>query len=69
MYLDLDLDKPSDVELEYINMSGQVVKTSQHKKIGSQPIEEDIRTIRTGSYIIKITTKDGFYTTKVMVIK
>lgn len=32
MYLDLDLDKPSDVELEYINMSGQVVKTSHHKK-------------------------------------
>lgn len=69
MYLDLDLNEPSDVELEYVNMGGQVVKTSKHQNISSQPIEEDVQTIQTGSYIIKVITKDGVKTTKIMVIK
>jgi|GEM_PF-897726 len=69
MYLNLDLNEPSDVELEYINMGGQVVKTSKHQNISSQPIEEDVQTIQTGSYIIKVITKDGVKTTKIMVIK
>jgi hypothetical protein len=69
LYMNLDLEEPSDVELEYIDMSGQVVKTSEHKNIRKQTIEENVRTIQTGSYIIKVTTKDGIKTTKVMVIK
>lgn len=69
MYIDMDLEEPSDVQLEYINMGGQVVKTSEHKNIRSQTIEENVQTIQTGSYIIKVTTKNGVKTTKVMVIK
>jgi len=69
MYIDMDLEEPSDVQLEYIDMSGQVVKTSEHKNVRSQTIEENVQTIQTGSYIIKLTTKNGIKTTKVMVIK
>ncbi|NBB88216.1 MAG: T9SS type A sorting domain-containing protein [Bacteroidetes bacterium] len=67
--MNLDLNNPSDVELKYINMSGQVVKTSRHKNISKQTIQENISTISAGSYIIRVSSMEGIKTAKVIVIK
>jgi|SRR6056297_2753302 len=69
LFLDMDLNKPSDIAIEYINLSGQRIKTSQHKHVYKQLVSEDLSNMPTGSYIIKVTTEEGVKSAKVMVIK
>jgi hypothetical protein len=59
LYINLDLDQPTDIEIQFFDINGRLINSSFHNNITTESIESDVTAYQAGTYIIRVVTKDG----------
>ncbi len=68
-YVSVDLQSASNIQIEILSVSGQLIKTIKEQKVTSQIFEIEVPEILAGVYLIKLTTSDNVLTRRVLISK
>ena len=69
VFMNFGFEQPTDIEVQMFDMDGRMVNSRKHSSVQSEDVATDVSEINTGNYIIKVISKDGIMTSKVIIIK
>lgn len=69
LFMNFGFEQPTDIEVQMIDVDGRLVTSKKHSQVLSEDIPLDVKEINTGNYILRVTSKDGIQTSKVLIIK
>lgn len=62
--IDLDLESTSAVQVQLMNMAGQVIQKREYTALQKDRIDLDVSDLATGAYLVKVRTDEGVKTLK-----
>jgi len=69
LYLNFDLEQPTDVRVELFDMQGRLMMHRNYENVGNEVIQSDVRTYQSGNYIIRIKTDRGVQSEPVIIAR
>lgn len=69
LFMNFGFEQPTDIEVQMFDFDGRLVTSKKHSQVLSENVPLEVKEINTGNYILKVTSKDGIQTSKVVIIK